>query len=212
LSVCDNVNVSEVRALRERRRLQTAYEVSDAALALFERDGVEATRVEDIAAAAGISPRTFFRYFPSKEHAAFATDPDVEAVVDDAVAGLRPDRPLLPQLEAMQRAALDVLARAEGEAGGRSLRLWRLIEAEPALAAVAAGLRNERACTFADRVRGAYAGALDELELDLALGVWQATTKSAFASWAADVATGEPAPLREHYERAVALLRGLGAG
>lgn len=124
--------------------LQTAFEVSDAALELFERDGVEATRVEDIAAAAGISTRTFFRYFPSKEHAAFAQDPDVEAVVDETIEGLRPDRPLLPQLEAMQRAALAVVAEAEGPAGGRLLKLWRLIEAEPTLAAVAAGLRNER--------------------------------------------------------------------
>ena len=45
--------------LRERRRSQTRAEIAEAALDLFERQGVAATTVEDIAAAAGISPRTF---------------------------------------------------------------------------------------------------------------------------------------------------------
>ena len=36
------------------------------ALKLFDRQGYQTTTIEDIADAAAISPRTFFRYFPTK--------------------------------------------------------------------------------------------------------------------------------------------------
>jgi len=49
-----------------RRRSTSAAELERAAFELFERDGFEATTVEDIAAAVGISKRSFFRYFESK--------------------------------------------------------------------------------------------------------------------------------------------------
>jgi AcrR family transcriptional regulator len=198
----------EVRALRDRRRIQTALEVCDATLDLFEDRGVDATRVEDIAAAAGISTRTFFRYFPSKEHAACAGDPSLEAVLDDAVAGLRLDRPLLPQLEDLQRAAIGVLVEHEAS-NVRSLKLWRLIQAEPALAQVAAGVRNDRCLELAGRMRTALGSSVDDFELDLALAVWQSTAATAYVRWAAGTTAGDPVSLLESYERAVALLPGL---
>ncbi|MFJ4784547.1 TetR/AcrR family transcriptional regulator [Streptomyces sp. NPDC088794] len=44
-------------------------EIARAAAGLFVRHGLRATRAEDIAQAAGIAPRTFYRYFASKEEA-----------------------------------------------------------------------------------------------------------------------------------------------
>jgi AcrR family transcriptional regulator len=53
--------------LRERTRRAVQAALSEAAQELFVTQGFEATTVDQIAAAAGISPRSFFRYFASKE-------------------------------------------------------------------------------------------------------------------------------------------------
>ncbi|WP_372838872.1 TetR/AcrR family transcriptional regulator [Phaeovulum sp.] len=57
-------------SLRERRRLATAREIQLATLKLAIQHGLESITTEEIAAAAGVSTRTFFNYFPNKEAAA----------------------------------------------------------------------------------------------------------------------------------------------
>ena len=56
-------------SLTERRKAETRMEIARAAARLFVHQGLRATRAEDIAHAAGIAPRTFYRYFASKEEA-----------------------------------------------------------------------------------------------------------------------------------------------
>ncbi|MFG2807792.1 TetR/AcrR family transcriptional regulator [Streptomyces sp. DT199] len=56
-------------SLTERRKNETRMEIARAAAGLFIRHGLRATRAEDIAQAAGIAPRTFYRYFATKEEA-----------------------------------------------------------------------------------------------------------------------------------------------
>lgn len=56
-------------SLTERRKAATRMEIARAAGELFVRHGLRATRAEDIAQAAGVAPRTFYRYFATKEEA-----------------------------------------------------------------------------------------------------------------------------------------------
>ena len=53
--------------LRERRRVRVKLMVQAEALKLFADKGYEQTTIDDIAHASAMSPRTFFRYFPTKE-------------------------------------------------------------------------------------------------------------------------------------------------
>ena len=72
---------SEPRGLRERKKLKARRELERVALELFRGKGFEQTTIREIADAADMSPRTFFRYFSSKEEVIFArTSEDIEAM------------------------------------------------------------------------------------------------------------------------------------
>lgn len=66
---------------RERKKNHTRQSLVDAALALFELKGFDATTTEDISEAADVSQRTFFRHFPVKESVLYA---DMEDYIADA--------------------------------------------------------------------------------------------------------------------------------
>ena len=84
--------------LRERKKIETRLALARAAMRLFEERGYAATTVDDIAAAANVSRRTFFRYFSAKEEV-FIVDPLGKlAALHVALAGGPPDEPTIAAL------------------------------------------------------------------------------------------------------------------
>lgn len=78
--------------LRERKKQRTREAIQREAMRLFQEQGYDETTIEQIAAAADISPSTFFNYFPSKE-AVVAYDNYDPRLLASVAAG-PPDEPL----------------------------------------------------------------------------------------------------------------------
>lgn len=86
-----------------RPAVTSRAELEQLALELFAERGFDTTTVDDIAAAAGIGRRTFFRYFPSKNDAVWG---DFERGLADLRARLAATGPQVPLLDALREAVL----------------------------------------------------------------------------------------------------------
>src|SRR6185503_8441518 len=106
--MCQNVAMSTAVGhsnigLRERKKARTREALQEAAMDRFARQGFDGTTVEEIAEACEVSPRTFFRYFPTKEDVLFA-DGEVRRERLLAVIAERPiEEPAFGALRAAMR-------------------------------------------------------------------------------------------------------------
>ncbi|MFK4542684.1 AcrR family transcriptional regulator [Streptomyces tendae] len=149
--------------LRELKKQRTRDLLLRSALELFTERGYEETTVDDIAEAADVSQRTFFRYFASKEDAAFFVSRLAESRFVEAVHARPPEEAPLDAL----RLALVESWSTIGEAVEQlvplelHMRFYRVIESTPAL--LAAHLR--RATELEEEIAHVVAGR-EGLDLD----------------------------------------------
>lgn len=100
--------------LRERKRRDTLQRIAQTGLELFVAKGYEATTLDDIAAAAGISRRTFFHYFKSEDEILLAWQAGLGDAVRDAVLQASADQ---PPLETLCSALLTMASHFDAETG-----------------------------------------------------------------------------------------------
>ncbi|MFB7710849.1 TetR family transcriptional regulator [Streptomyces sp. NPDC056105] len=127
---------STTETLTERRKAATRLDIARTAAALFAEDGLRATRAEDIARAAGVAPRTFYRYFATKEE---AVAPLLAAGAQQWAEAVRDAPAALSVPEALRHAVARSLT-ADDAANVESLEwvrsLLRMAAESPALQAV----------------------------------------------------------------------------
>jgi TetR/AcrR family transcriptional regulator, regulator of mycofactocin system len=87
-----------------RKRVTSRTELEQTAFALFAARGFDATTVDEIAAAAGIGRRTFFRYFPSKNDIPWGA---FEAELERMRVRLKACPPEVPLMDAIRLALID---------------------------------------------------------------------------------------------------------
>lgn len=91
--------------LRERKKEMTRTRLIDVAVQLCLQQGYDKTTVDQIAAAADVSPRTFSRYFPTKESVIVAVGHDLDVAVATALGYQADD---IDEFEALKRAHIEV--------------------------------------------------------------------------------------------------------
>jgi AcrR family transcriptional regulator len=109
--------------LRARKKRQTRAALATAALKLFAERGYEETTIADIAAAADVSPRTFFSYFPSKEDVVFAEIDDRLEEVAERLADRVPGESPLETIRRGIVGIMEALVAGHGEYGAVQIRL-----------------------------------------------------------------------------------------
>lgn len=207
--------------LRERRRAETGAQITAATLTLIEREGIERTTVADIAREAGISPRTFFRYFPSKEAAAVngqiaftaaiqalaSTEPAPASALDAIVANMRAGAPLLPQLESAYRRVLLSLERERGDTREQLFRIRTLMLRHASLRAASLLYEDNNDLRLARALSERPAPAADLDECLLIVHAASFALRITFDEWVRRSGELPAVSLTEIYDRVTSLQR-----
>lgn len=125
----DRVADPRGEGLRERKRRETLARITDAGMSLFIAKGYEGTTIDEIAEKAGISRRTFFYYFKSKDEILLSLQAGVGDMLVEAVRGAPPDG---GPLDTVREAVLAVCALIPA---ADMIEIDRLMRASPAVQA-----------------------------------------------------------------------------
>jgi AcrR family transcriptional regulator len=158
----DRTGARKSEGLRERKRRQTRERIADAAKTLFLERGFETTTVDEIAAAADVSKRSFFDYFPAKEDVISAWQDEFGLALAAAVLARPAGEPLTRVVEAALTSAITAAT-----ADPQMMAMGRLIHDTPAL-----GARNQMKYTrleqrLGDALIERAGSASDDLRLRL---------------------------------------------
>ncbi|WP_233576270.1 TetR/AcrR family transcriptional regulator [Saccharopolyspora rhizosphaerae] len=190
----------------EQQRQQQRLDISRHAVALFRQHGVSGTSGEQIARAAGISERTLWRCFRSKEA---CVEPLLSKSIDAFRAVLRTWPPEVELAEHLRAAYTPVLDGAEDIEA--VLAVIRMTHDEPALRATYLVLRERAEPAFAEVLAARMGLPADSLEVRMQA----AATSAALREATDDLVTSTtadgipPAVLQEHREHVADALRRL---
>jgi mycofactocin system transcriptional regulator len=175
---------------RGRRPATSREDVARAALDLFNRQGYDETTVDEIAAAVGVSRRTFFRYYDSKREVVWG-EFDAELVrLEQKLASASTDEPMM---DVLRRAVVATNRFGAGELDELRIRMG-LISSVPTLVAHSAVRYAQWCDVVAGFVAGRIGGTPDDLGPQTVARAALGAAMAAFTCWArydTDDLTGE---------------------
>ncbi len=163
---------------RTSRKAKTFHRIQEEAMRLFLAQGYDATTVEEIAAAAGVSHMTVFRHFPTKE-ALVLTD-EYDPLIADAI---RKGPPTESALDSVEHAIIEVLGRVLDADVDLLLQRTGLIWSTPSLQAGVwtNWLETQQVIASALADRGEMAN--DPLSIRIGAGIALITAATASQVW-----------------------------
>ena len=94
----EQADAATIAGLRQRKKDSSRRAIEDAAWELFAEQGYEETSINDIAERANVAPRTFFRYFPTKEAVLYPQFEELLRLVRDEFRRRPSDEPVINSL------------------------------------------------------------------------------------------------------------------
>ena len=168
---------SEELGLREQKKRQTRMAMHRAALELVVEHGLSAVTAQMIAERAGVSTRTFFNHWVTKESA-------ILGVIGDegkrAVTSLRDKLEVMPVRDAMRAMMREAIANVPVDRGLRELKK-QVMEQEPALHLVNSGNLQAMQTELVEVLEQALEGEFARDHAVILVQVSFALTRSAFA-------------------------------
>ena len=176
-------------SLREDKKERTRQGLRAAAFRLFADRGFEATTVDQIAAEAGVSRTTFFRYFPTKEEVVFGRNREIGEVFRRWIAERPPDE---NPLEAFEGALLALAreTRADRDLRREAIQIRRLLDRNPVLRKRHAEHTQEQVELLADALAERDGGPVG-IDHRLAAGIGLVLSEEAREIWHDSGATAD---------------------
>ncbi|MGK8467251.1 TetR/AcrR family transcriptional regulator [Nocardia cyriacigeorgica] len=172
----------ETTGLREQKRRATRAAIVDAATTLFLARGFASTSVTDIAAAAGVSRRTFFLHFPSKEDVLFHHIEEYVRAAADTIARLDTDATPWDAVQAAMATLIDAFeadATRADELAGLRTELFRSTQGVPG--SLLARLQSVHV-TVLDAIDARFPDSVDRASTTAHLGACLGATTAAATS------------------------------
>ena len=190
-----------VTGLRERKKEKTRDALVDTAIRQFARRGFDHVTVEEIAASCEVSPRTFFRYFASKEDVLFADSDARCAYLLDALAEQDADASPFQALE----SAVRILAANYAEQRDVIRSRHRIVTETPSLRTRAAERQQGWESDIIEQLRSSgRARHLSDFDLRLLVGATTTALRVAVEAW---IATDRSVDLDDLLDHAFRRLR-----
>jgi AcrR family transcriptional regulator len=175
--------------LVERRRRLLREEIGRVAIGIFAERGFDQVTVADIAAAAGLSERTFFRYFATKDEVIL----DFERRVHDRLVDAVTCRPASEGAVTALREAYLQTSHVEPEARARVVQLARILADAPALRARAHGERLTRDDELVAAVARRFRDGVSAMHARVVVTAMDAVAAAEFREWAQSGGADDPA-------------------
>ena len=186
---------SQPMSLRERKKRLAQVTIEETALRLFLQQGYEHTSIQDIADAVMMSPRTFFRYFVSKEEV--LSEP-LHEVLNKGLHFLKHVAPT-ESLQAALRATFEYMADLYQQQRDNFLLRYQVAVQTPSVASVYLNALLEKEPALCDALCSHLEAGTPRHQMRFLVALYMTALRVALNEWLEQEAQGDLVSLLEKY-------------